>query len=170
MRPCIQCTVARIRQVASESRRRRRAGSVVLRGFEHRYGTTPAQRQGRGGGGSTSAAKFKASRRPVGRSASTQLTGKHSAMVGPGELRSAGRWHGAGPRAQLHTGHAEVRPSPTNQGETTGWKEITRTSIVLQRHSVTSQSARGFAFDPGIMTRLLLPCPPHVTDVTVIVT
>ena len=32
----------------------------------------------------------------------------------------------------------------------TGWKEITRTSIVLQRHSATSQHARGFVFDSGI--------------------
>ena len=47
----------------------------------------------------------------------------------------------------------------------TGWKENTRTSIVLQRHSVTSQSARGFAFDPGIKWRVCY-FPVHHTWLT----
>ena len=54
--------------------------------------------------------------------------------------------------------------------EATEWKENMRTSIVLERHSVTSQSARGLVFDPDIKWRVWLPRPPHVTDVTVIVT
>ena len=48
----------------------------------------------------------------------------------------------------------------------TGWKEITRTSLVLQRYSVTSQPARGFVFDPGIKWRVCycpVQCPVSTT-------
>ena len=45
----------------------------------------------------------------------------------------------------------------------TGWKEITQTSIVLQRQSVISESTyKGFVFDPGIKWRICY-CHAHHT-------
>ena len=54
---------------------------------------------------------------------------------------------------------------PSHITGSTGWKEIMRTSIVLHRYSVTSQSAMGFIFDPGINWRVCY-CPAHHTWLT----
>ena len=46
--------------------------------------------------------------------------------------------------------------------QSTGWKESTRTSIVLRRHSAASQNARRFVFDSGIKWHVCY-CPAHHT-------
>ena len=78
-----------------------------------------------------------------------------------GRQTSLKRWNNGNP---VEMRHSEKRSQKWNTLDwvCTGWKEITRTSIGLQRYSATSQSSRGFVFDPGIKCRVYY-CPVHIT-------